>query len=143
MDTKTIYATKAENYAKYRWDYAPSAIEAILEITQLSTNSSIADIGAGTGILTRHFAGQFPKVYAIEPNLEMRQIATHEFSSSPSVIVMDGSAENTKLPENSTDLITVAQTIHWFDPEPAKQEILRILKKNGWLAILRNYGIDR
>jgi SAM-dependent methyltransferase len=72
----------------------------------------------------------------------MRQIATRELGSSPSVIVMDGSAEKIKLPENSIDLITVAQSNHWFDPEPAKQEMLRILKKNGWLVILRNYGTD-
>lgn len=131
MNIKTVYSNKAENYAKYRWDYAPAAIEAICEIAQLSAHSSIADIGAGTGILTKHFAGKVQKVYAIEPNLEMRQIAATELASSPSVSVMNGSAEATKLPGQSVDTITVAQSIHWFDPEPAKQEMLRILKKNG------------
>ncbi len=142
MDTKTVYSTKAEKYAKYRWDYAPQAIEAILEITQLSTKSTLADIGAGTGILTRHFVDKVQRVYAIEPNLEMRQILTRDMQSLLSAFVLEGSAEKTTLPNNSVDVITVAQAIHWFDPEPARREMLRILKTGGWLALIRNYALD-
>jgi SAM-dependent methyltransferase len=46
------------------------------------------------------------------------------------------------LPAHSIDLIVVAQAVHWFDPEPTRREFLRILKPNGWLALLRNYGTD-
>lgn len=140
MNTKTVFSTKAEKYAKYRWDYAPNAIKEIIDITQLSANLCIADIGAGTGILTKHFIGKAQRIYAIEPNAEMRQILEYELGAAPSVFVIDGSAEVTKLPQESVNLITVAQSIHWFDPEPARKEIRRILKNSGWLAILRNYG---
>ena len=46
LDTKTIYSTKAEKYAKYRWDYAPGATKAIIEITRMSARPIVADIGA-------------------------------------------------------------------------------------------------
>ena len=78
MDTKTVYSTKAEKYAKYRWDYAPQAIQAMVEITQMSSKWTLADLGAGTGILTRHFIDKVEKIYAIEPNVEMMQILTRE-----------------------------------------------------------------
>jgi 16S rRNA A1518/A1519 N6-dimethyltransferase RsmA/KsgA/DIM1 with predicted DNA glycosylase/AP lyase activity len=55
MDTKTLFSMKAERYAKYRWNYANSAIETVINITQMSAHSTLADIGAGTGILTKHF----------------------------------------------------------------------------------------
>ena len=142
MNTKAVYSTKAEKYAKYRWDYAASAIETIFDITQLSTNSSLAELGAGTGILTQHFAGKVERVYAIEPNREMRQILADRFESVPSISVMDTCAEDTKLPTKSVDVITVAQSIHWFDPGLARSEMLRILKNHGWLVILRNYSTD-
>ena len=58
MDTTEVFSSKAEKYAKYRWDYAPQAIQTILEVTQVSRQSSVADIGAGTGILTKHFMGK-------------------------------------------------------------------------------------
>lgn len=143
MNTKTVFSTKAEKYAKYRWDYASNAIKGIIDVAQLSTNSCIADIGAGTGILTKHFIGKAQRIYAIEPNTEMRQILEYELGATPSVSVIDGSAEVTKLPQESVNLITVAQSIHWFEPEPARKEMRRILKTNGWLAILRNYGTDK
>jgi ubiquinone/menaquinone biosynthesis C-methylase UbiE len=142
MDTKQVFSKKAEKYAKYRWDYAAAAIESVIQITHMSLSSTMADLGAGTGILTRHFAAKAQKIYAIEPNLEQRQILARDLGAFPSVVVMDSSAEATKLPGNSVDVITVAQAIHWFDPEPARQEMMRILKENGWLALIRNNGAD-
>jgi len=142
MSTTTVYSTKAEKYAKYRWDYAESALEAIFAITQLSSNASVADIGAGTGILTRHFVGRVKRIYAIEPNAEMRRMLSTALGDNSSVLVLAGCAEVTTLAEKSVDLITVAQAIHWFEPQPARAEFMRILKNRGWLAILRNYGID-
>ena len=124
MNTKTVYATKAEKYAKYRWDYAPNAIGTVVKITQISPQSTVADIGAGTGILTKHFADKVHRIYAIEPNFELRQWLTKALGKSPTVSVLDGSAENTKLPNNAVDVIAVAQAIHWFDPEPARQDMV-------------------
>lgn len=142
MDPKTFFSKKAEKYAKYRWDYAPQAIEAIFETAGLSEDSVVADIGAGTGMLTRHFAGRVARVYAIEPNQDMRVVAERELASHPSVQVIDGAAEATTLPGHIFDLITVAQAIHWFDTGPAIAEMIRILKPGGWLAILRNITSD-
>jgi len=64
------------------------------------------------------------------------------FRAGSAVSVLDGSAEATGLPGSSVDVITVAQAIHWFDPQPARQEMMRILKETGWLALIRNYGAD-
>jgi len=140
MNTKTVYSTKAEKYARFRWDYAASAVETIIKMTQMSTDTTIADLGAGTGILTKHFVGKVQTIYAVEPNFEMRQILTREVKQFPSISVVDGCAEATTLPDTSVDVITVAQALHWFAPQPAKHEMLRILKKDGWLVLLRNYA---
>ena len=143
MDTRQVYSTKAEKYAKYRWDYAPQAIAAILEITQPSARSILADIGAGTGMLTKHFVDKAQRVYAVEPNAELRRILARDLQAFLCVCVLDASAEETTLPDSSVDVITVAQAIHWFDPEPARREMLRVLKSGGWLALVRNYGMNK
>jgi SAM-dependent methyltransferase len=101
---------------------------------------TMADLGAGTGIFTRHFIDIVGKIYAIEPNPELRWILAKEIQASPSVRVLDACAENTTLPAGSVEVVTAAQAIHWFDPEPARREILRILKPDGWLALVKNYG---
>ena len=143
MNTTTVYSTKAEKYAKHRWDYALSAVKAIKEITHLSGESTMADIGAGSGILTRHFTHLAHRIYALEPNKELRTLLTDALGACSNVTVLDGSAENTKLENGSVDVITAAQAIHWFDPEPARREMMRILKEKGWLVLVRNYGTNQ
>lgn len=139
-DNFSTYTTKAKKYARYRWDYATQAIEAMFSISSLTNNACVVDIGAGTGIFTRHFIGRVGKLYAIEPNNAMRQEG--QSSAASAIKFLASSAENTMLPAHSVDLITVAQAIHWFNPEPARREFLRILKPGGWLAILRNSSQD-
>jgi ubiquinone/menaquinone biosynthesis C-methylase UbiE len=138
MDTKQVYSNKAEKYARFRWDYASQAIESIFAISRLGQDASVADIGAGTGILTRHFMGRVQNVYAIEPNPEMRQQLEAELAGCGTCSVLAGSAEATGLIDHSVELITVAQAIHWFNAEQTRKEFRRILKPGGWLAILRN-----
>jgi SAM-dependent methyltransferase len=142
LDTTRVYSSKAEKYAKYRWDYAPQAIQTIFEVSQIPEEASVADVGAGTGILSKHFAAKGLRVFATEPNPAMRELAVKALVQYPACQVIDGTAEATHLAAGTIDLITVAQAIHWFEPEPARSEFLRILKPGGWLAILRNYGAD-
>jgi len=125
-------------YAKYRWDYAPQAVEEIFQRTGLGSESVVADIGSGTGILTRHFCGRVGQIFAIEPNREMRLEASRQIAQWNNVKLIDAPAEATTLEDHSIHLVTVAQAIHWFEPVSARHEFLRILKPNGWLALLRN-----
>lgn len=142
MKSTTIFSSKAEKYARFRWTYAPDCICAIIEMTRISRESIVADLGAGTGILTKEFAGIVKRVFAVEPNSEMRAILAKELEHFPACQIVDGSAEGTTLADNSIDLVTVAQAIHWFEPAAARQEFRRILRPGGWLAICRNYGTD-
>lgn len=138
MDTKSVFSSKAEKYARYRWEYAAQAVEAIFTIAGVTGGSIVADIGAGSGILTRQFVGRVLQIIAVEPNPEMRREAEKRLPLSPYCLLVDGSGENTGLAERSVDLISVAQAIHWMDGEAARAEFHRILKPGGWLAILRN-----
>jgi len=138
MDTLDVFSSKAEKYARYRWDYAPQAVQAIFEVTGIASQSWVADIGAGTGILTRHFTGRVGRIFAVEPNAGMRRMAMRTLGSHPSCQIIAGCAEATALANGCIDLITAAQAISWFDPLPARAEFWRILKPGGWLAVLRN-----
>lgn len=137
-----LYTSKAEYYARYRWDYSQAAIAAILDAVGVSSQTVMADIGAGTGMLAKHFVDRVKMVHAIEPEKEMRALAEKAFSGISTCQVLDASAEATTLPSVCVDLITVGQAIHWFEPAAARREFLRILKPSGWLAVLRNHGTD-
>ena len=108
MDPTGVFSTKAEKYVRYRWDYAPTAIQRTFEQNGITSHSVVVDIGAGTGILTRHFVGRCTLVYAIEPNEPMRSLAQQAMKNQAGCRVLDGRAEATGLPDHSVDLVTVA-----------------------------------
>jgi SAM-dependent methyltransferase len=140
--SSAVYSPKAESYAKYRWDYAPAAVETLFEIAGLGLHSAVADLGAGTGILTRRLCGRAGQVFAIEPNPEMRAVLVRDCGQLPGCTVLDTAAEATGLPQASLDAVTAAQAIHWFDPVLTRRELRRILKPGGWLALFENRSTD-
>lgn len=142
MSLRPDYSTKAYKYVQFRWEYAAEAVQAIFHTAGLTSASVVADIGAGTGKLSRHFLGRVRKVYAVEPDTEMRRMAEEIFYGCADCVVLDGTAEAIPLPDGIIDLITVAQAIHWFDPIQTRFEFMRVMKPSGWLALVRNYGID-
>jgi SAM-dependent methyltransferase len=128
------FTKKAAKYARYRWDYPPSAIAAVLARAGLSPSSIIADLGAGTGMVAKHFLGKSAQVIALDIDPAMLRF----LAPQQGLLRVVAAGENVPLPAASVDLVTVGQAIHWFQPEPARREILRILKPGGWLAIFRN-----
>ena len=140
MNNFSAYTHKAELYDRYRWHYAPQAVNVILEYSRVGEASRTVDLGAGTGILTRDLIGKAGFVVAIEPDLGMRRMAARKIPAESSCEVVAACAEATGLRRAFAALVCVAQAIHWFQPDAARREILRILKPGGWLAILSNYS---
>lgn len=130
----------AADYSKYRPTYSNECIDYIEQHLQLDKKSTIADIGSGTGKLTKLFLDKGFKVNAIEPNDDMRKVSEMELDKFPTFKSIKGTAENTTLPNSSIDLITVGQAFHWFDTNDFLLECQRILKENGFVAILYNKG---
>ncbi len=93
----------------------------------------VVDIGCGTGISTRLWAERAELVIGIEPNAEMRHQA--ELSTANiSIRYQDGLSIATGLPDACADIVTIAQALHWMEPEPTFAEVSRILRPGGIFA---------
>ena len=68
-------------YSKYRPAYSFNFIDYLFTNVGISQSSIIADIGSGTGILTKQLLEKGSKVYGIEPNADMRVIAETNLKS--------------------------------------------------------------
>ena len=131
------FTGKAADYAQYRERYEPDVVLPLLRSwCSLTPEWTIADIGAGTGMVGDLFRANGNRVIAIEPNAEMRSACATLHSTDELFIVTDGSAEATGLPDASVEMISVGRALHWFDMETAIREFRRILKPGGWVAIL-------
>jgi ubiquinone/menaquinone biosynthesis C-methylase UbiE len=134
------FSSRAGDYQN-RWGYAPALLGYLRESYGLAASSTVADVGAGTGFLTRVLLQSGCRVHAVEPNAEMRAVAEAELGGNPNYISVPGQAEHLPLADASMDALTVGQALHWFQIEPARAEFLRVLKPGGWLAVadIRNF----
>ena len=127
----------AEIYEKYRPSYPEEYVNYIIKKSHLNSNSLVADIGAGTGILSRQLLSKNLQVVGVEPSKDMRNILK-KMEVNRRFKAVEGTAENTTLRDNSIDLVVVAQAFHWFDNEKFRKECKRILKLNGKVCIMWN-----
>jgi len=123
MNTE-LFTGKAQVYAKARPGYPDAAMEYIRELVK--PNAIFADIGAGTGKFTVLLARYGYRIFAVEPNADMREQLAVTLAPFPNAKIINGTAEVTTLPGGSVDVITCAQALHWFDPDAFRAECQRI-----------------
>ena len=131
------FADVAAEYELGRPGYAPEAVAAIRDGLGLAAGARIADVGAGTGKLTRALAAA-PEgfdVLAVEPFDAMRAALT---AALQGVEVLDGTAEALPLPDASVDAVACGDAFHWFDGARAAPELARVIRPGGGLALLWN-----
>jgi SAM-dependent methyltransferase len=132
------FTGKASIYEKYRPQYPTEFLNYLYDEMEFSAKSLIADIGSGTGILSKQLLDRGSRVIGVEPNDNMRQAAEKALTNYQGYISVNGSAEKTTLMDNSVDFITVAQAFHWFDAAGFRTECRRILKPGGRVVLVWN-----
>ena len=137
-DSTQRFTSRVDNYVRYRPGYPPEVLELLRSECGLKPSSVIADIASGTGILTRILLENGNRVFGVEPNSEMRKAGEQFLARYPGFASVAGSAEATTLDDHSVDILTAAQSAHWFDRERARREFARILVPGGWTVLLWN-----
>lgn len=138
LDPTERFSDRAENYARFRPDYPAGVIDILRREARLTTDSTVADIGSGTGIFAAQLLPHVHRVYAVEPNAAMRLAAERRFYGDIRFASVAATAEATTLPDQSVDLITAAQAFHWFDRTATRREFGRILRPGARVALLWN-----
>lgn len=125
------FGSAAELYERARPSYPEDAVAWLIERTGMGPSTTVADVGAGTGKLTRLLVRSGAHVVAVEPVAEMRALIREAEA-------VDGTAEELPFADESVDVVTVAQAFHWFDLDRAIPEIARVLRQSGQLALVWN-----
>jgi ubiquinone/menaquinone biosynthesis C-methylase UbiE len=129
----------AEAYERARPGWPAAAIDALVDRLGLDERSTVLDLAAGTGKLTRELVPRFATVIAVEPLDGMRAVLERVV---PGARALAGTAEAIPLEDASVDAVVAGEAFHWFDPEPAVAEMARVLRPGGGVAALYNRDVQ-
>jgi len=126
---KDHFSGHAGQYARFRPQY-PEALFSYLAL--LAPARELAwDCATGNGQAAIGLAAHFERVIATDASSQ--QIESAEPHSRVEYRVAP--AENSRLPADSVDLVTVAQAVHWFDVPAFCTEAEHVLKPEGVIAV--------
>lgn len=126
----------ADTYDAHRPQPPAIIIDILSQIAGVETPDLVVDIGSGTGLSTRIWAGRARRVIGIEPNPDMRREAEVRSAGLPEVSYQEGISTDTGLPDGCADIVTCSQALHWMEPGPTFAEIARILRDGGVFAAI-------
>jgi len=127
------FGSAAEAYEAGRPSYPAEAVRWMLE--PAGPRPRVADVGAGTGKLTREVLRTGADVIAVEPDAAMLDALR---GAVPGVETLVGRAERMNLPDESLDAVVLGQAWHWVDVPAASAEVGRVLKPGGVLGLVWN-----
>jgi len=130
------FSDRVDDYVKYRPHYSPEVVNALRVACDLRPEHTVVDVGCGTGLLAKIFLENGNRVIGVEPNANMRRAGEQYLSSCKDFTMIDGRAEQTTLLGQSADFVVAGQAFHWFQPQPTRREFARLLKPDGWVALI-------
>jgi ubiquinone/menaquinone biosynthesis C-methylase UbiE len=121
----------------------------MIKLLDLKPGEAAADIGAGTGYITRRLAdGVGPKgsVYAVEINQEMLDIIQSDMRKRghTNVITVLGNETNPGLPAAKLDMIVMVDVYHEFTyPYEMMENMVKSLKPGGRIVFVEFKAEDK
>lgn len=108
-------------------------------LLRLVPRITIADLGAGEGMISQLLAERARKIYCIDSSKSMVRVGK-ELAKKNNLLNLSykqGDIENVPLAKGSVDLALMSQSLHHSQrPEKALSEASRILRKGGQLVVL-------
>jgi ubiquinone/menaquinone biosynthesis C-methylase UbiE len=126
---KDLFSKQAKTYAQFRPEYTDELYNFILQHVD---NQQVAwDCATGNGQAAKVLANHFDKVYATDLSQQQLDNAVQK----ENIFYSCQTAESTNFDDNTFDLITVAQAVHWFDFDKFYAEAKRVAKPNATIAV--------
>jgi SAM-dependent methyltransferase len=135
MDPRERFGATVEDYRRFRPAYPEALIDWLVEDAALAQDSSVIDIGCGTGISSRQLAERGLRVIGVDPNAAM--LAEARSAGPASIRYLSGDAETLDLGEE-VDAVVGGQCFHWLDLDRALPRFAAHLAAGGRVVAFWN-----
>jgi SAM-dependent methyltransferase len=132
-----------ELYDRVRPTYPDRLFADLVSLTGLQAESSVLEVGCGTGQATRSLAAIGCSVTAIEPGTGMADLATKRLAAFPNVSIEVSPFETWDDRGRSFDGLVAAASWHWVDPSVGWQRAHAVVRPGGWMALIGHVVVRR
>lgn len=134
MNFKDHFSKQSSKYARYRPVYPQFLYDYVLSF--VLENKVAWDCATGNGQVARVLSGYFEKVIATDASRNQLLNSVKK----ENIFYLESLAEYSGIKENTINLVTVAQALHWFDFEPFYNEVRRVARDRAIIAVWA-YGL--
>jgi len=127
-EKNNTHNNKSESYDIGRPNYPDAFFDYLYERFGQADGLSIADIGAGTGKITKRFLEKGSRVFAVEPDKKMMAILKTNLAAFANLTSLQRPAEMTDIPSGAAQLIFCGNSYMWFDRKRVVPEFQRIVE---------------
>ncbi|MEA5569359.1 class I SAM-dependent methyltransferase [Anabaena sp. UHCC 0399] len=135
---KHWYSPAAKAYQQVRPRYPKDLVERVIDLAQLSSNSTLLEVGCGPAIATPAFAVLGCRMVCVEPNPDFYHLARQTCEPYPNVELQNCSFEEWELEPQRFDAVLAASSFHWIPPEIGYPKAAAALRPDGHLILLWN-----
>jgi hypothetical protein len=128
MESKDLFSDRSDLYAAFRPTYPEELYQFIFEL--VPRRETALDCATGNGQVARRLSLDFISVFATD--ISQKQLDKGHVA--PNIFYKVARAEETPFSDDSFDLITVGQALHWFDLTAFYSEASRVGKPSSILA---------
>lgn len=139
---RVIFDEDAKLYDEMRPGYPEALVRDILELSGISENSKILEIGCGTGQATKPFVQRGFPILCLDVGKNMIAVACQKFRNFSNVKFLAVSFEEWSAGKEQFDLVISATAFHWITPEIRLKKAATILRDGGDIAVFRNVYPD-
>jgi arsenite methyltransferase len=135
--SRAYFADVADDWDELRTGYFTEAMrDAAIARARLAPDAVVADIGTGTGFVTRGLAPHVARVFGFDESPEMLAVARRNLAAFENVTLRQAQGDVLPLPAGSVDAVFGNMYLHHTpDPAAAIVEMVRVLRPDGSLVL--------
>jgi SAM-dependent methyltransferase len=139
----SVFNEVPELYDRVRPTCPDELFADLTTITGIDAQSSVVEVGCGTGQATRSLARLGCSVTAVEPGPGMAAIARERLSIFPAVRVETSSFERWDDHGRQFDALLAANSWHWVEPSAGWRKAHTVVRPGGWMALIGHVVVRR
>ena len=130
------FQSAAAHYLAGRPPYPEALIERVVQMTGLTRQDRVLDLGCGPGQLARAFAAHVAEAVAMDPEPRMLAIAREQAAGVANMQVVQGRSDDLDDRHGRFKAVLIGRAFHWMDREQTLRDLDGLIEPGGAVVLI-------